>query len=437
MNLLHRAPSPVAETLRKARRFVDETTGVVRMLYEAPLSPGAPRIFGCGSLCRDESVLNDGARSAVSGSASVSRDQAIAGAIGEAIERYSAAFVPDDLVVHARYEDLQGRAIPPASLILYDTKQYGEPDFGYRPLETGRLIGWVNGHSLTRHADVLVPAFAVYQPYPASVLEPPVMQQVTTGLACGNTLEEAIYSALCEVVERDAAMLMWLQSRRAPQVDFATVGPGVLHTTLDRFGELKRHVTLLDVTTDLRIPAYVAMWDGPIYDASGAIFASCAKLDPQRAAAGALTELAQCLIWAASLLDRGVGFRDPRAEALREIEDHVMWPMLPASRAAIEFVRAGERRCNLPDAPTRCDDVLAAIEVCVDRIAARDLEVVVVDVTSPDVRECGLFVVRVIVPGAQPLFFGSGLHRISSRAHSSKYPDRASPSVNLHPHPFP
>ncbi len=437
MNLSHHPPSPVVETLRKARRLVDEATGIVRMVYEAPLSPGAPGIVGCGSLCRSGRVLEDGSRSAVSGSASLTRDQALAGAIGEAVERYSAAYVPDEAIIHARPCDLGREAIDPNSLSLYDAAQYARPDFGYQPPAPDRSIGWVRGHSLTRGVEVLVPAFAVYQPYPATPQEPPVIQQVTTGLACGNTLEEAIYSALCEVVERDAAMLMWLQSRRAPQVDLDAVGQGLLRTTLERYGDSRQYVALLDVTTDLCIPAYVAMWDGPIFGRSGAIFASCAKLDAQRAAVGALTELAQCLVWAASLLDRGVSFRDPRVEGLHEIEDHVMWPLLQSSRSAYGFVRAGERHRAVQDGATCDADVLSTIEDAVGRIAACNLEVIVVDVTSPDVRECGLFVVRVIIPGAQPLFFGTGMERISNRARYVGYPDRASGAINRHPHPFP
>ncbi|TIX47844.1 MAG: hypothetical protein E5V26_01810 [Mesorhizobium sp.] len=74
---------------------------------------------------------------------------------------------------------------------------------------------------------------------------------------------------------------------------------------------------------------------------------------------------------------------------------------------------------------------------CVERIARAGLEVVVVDVTSPDISECGLHVFRAIIPGAQPLYFGSGLHRISVRATSAEYADRASKQINLHPHPFP
>jgi len=53
------------------------------------------------------------------------------------------------------------------------------------------------------------------------------------------------------------------------------------------------------------------------------------------------------------------------------------------------------------------------------------------------VLDSGLHVVRAIIPGSQPLFFGSGMHRISDRARQNEYPDRADMGINLYPHPFP
>jgi ribosomal protein S12 methylthiotransferase accessory factor len=438
MNLQHHPPSMLEETLRKAARLVDDETGIVKLLYEAPACSDAPRIFGCGSMCSDFSDLGYPSEAAVSGSTSMIRDQALAGAIGEAVERYSAAFVPYDQLVFEPYKSVIGEALSPCSLTLYSDDQYERPGFGYKPVSPEQSIGWVTGHSLTRDCAVLVPAFAVYQPYRSRSGESPVIQQVTTGLACGNTLEEAILSATCEVVERDAAMLMWLQKRRPPKVFDGNISPTLLSAVLERFGGSRQFVSLLDITTDLSIPAYIAVWDGPIYGKHGTIFASCASLSPGRAAAGALTELAQCLMWAGSLLDSAKHVPDPAIECLSEIEDHVLWPLGNTARSAFAFALASQRTVSFAERPEpRSRDVLHAIMSCVEMIAAAGLEVVAVDVTAPDILESGLRVVRVLIPGTQPLYFGTGLHRVSDRARQNPYPDRDSDALNLHPHPFP
>lgn len=366
--------------------------------------------------------------------------RAIVGAIGEAVERYSAAFVPYDQVILRSYASVGEGAVSPWSMVLYNDAQYEQPEFGYKRVDPEEPIGWVTGYSLTQDRPILVPAFAVYQPYRSQAGESPVIQQVTTGMACGNTLEEAILSAICEVVERDASMLMWMQTRRPPKVVTGDSNSTALLEVLGRFGSVQRYVTLLNVTTDLSIPAYVAVWDGPIASECGAIFASCASLSPGRAAVGALTELAQCLMWAGSLVDKGVHLPDPAIEQLSLIEEHVLWSLRPTTRPAFAFALSSERQVAFDE---RSElglvdvDVLQAIMRCVELIAAAGLEVIVVDVTSPDIRECGLHVVRAIIPGAQPLYFGSGMHRVSDRARQNHYLDRAADEVNLHPHPFP
>ena len=438
MRLQHHPPSELEETLRKATRLVDEETGIVKLLYEAPVAPDAPRIFGCGSMCSDYSGLGYPSETSVSGSTALVRDQAIVGAIGEAVERYSAAFVPYDQVMLRSYASVAEGAVSPWSIVLYGDAQYEQPEFGYKRVDPEEPIGWVTGYSLTQDRPILVPAFAVYQPYQSQAGESPVIQQVTTGMACGNTLEEAILSAICEVVERDASMLMWMQTRRPPKVATGDKSPTALSEVLGRFGSVERYVTLLDVTTDLSIPAYVAVWDGPIANERGAIFASCASLSPRRAAIGALTELAQCLMWAGSLVDKGAHLPDPAIEQLSLIEEHVLWPLRPTTRPAFAFALSSERQVAFGErSEPGLVDVLEAIMRCVEMIAAAGLEVIVVDVTSPDIRECGLHVVRAIIPGAQPLYFGAGMHRVSDRARQNPYPDRAADMVNLHPHPFP
>jgi ribosomal protein S12 methylthiotransferase accessory factor len=438
MRLEHHPPTPSAETLVRALRLVDAETGVIRMLYEVPTAPDAARIFGCGAVTSDKVTTGFPSEISISGSAALSRDDAIAGAIGEAVERYSAVYTPKDRLFYAPFAAIAGEAVDPSALTLYDAQQETRPGFGYRAPGPDESIAWVEGWSLTRARAILVPAFAVYQPYDRGKDEAPVVQMVTTGLACGATLEEAILAGLCEVVERDAAMLLWLQSRRMPRVVPNIGVPAGIAGALRRFGENVRHITLLDATSDIAIPTYVAVWDGPLAGACGAVFASCAKPSETAAAIGALTELAQCVMWAASLIQGETPLPDPKTAGFQRIEEHVLWPLRPDARPAWNFAVASPRLAYFgagADAPLR--DVLDAIENGVDHVARANLEVIAVDVTSPDIAETGLRVVRVILPGAQPLFFGRGLHRISGRARHLPYPDRAARGINLHPHPYP
>src|SRR5262249_43048999 len=94
LNLQSRPFTSPAETRRKAVRAGGEEAGIIRRLFEAPVAPDSPRVFAYGALTGDLACLGYPSDVILSGSTSLVRDQAIAGAIGESIERYSAAFVP-------------------------------------------------------------------------------------------------------------------------------------------------------------------------------------------------------------------------------------------------------------------------------------------------------------------------------------------------------
>src|SRR5687768_6749632 len=124
MKLQSRPFSNPAETLQKAMRAVDEETGIIRLVHEAAAAPDAPKLFGYGSLCGDLRYIGYTSKSPVGVSTSLDRDQAIAGAIGESIERYSAEFVPYEAVIVRPYSAIADQAISPWSLTLYDEDQY-------------------------------------------------------------------------------------------------------------------------------------------------------------------------------------------------------------------------------------------------------------------------------------------------------------------------
>jgi ribosomal protein S12 methylthiotransferase accessory factor YcaO len=107
----------------------------------------------------------------------------------------------------------------------------------------------------------------------------------STGLASGNTMEEAKLHALLEVIERDAERVMpyceercFLLESDLPEVE----------DILQRSAQEGLQVQFLDITTELGVPCYKAFAQGP----GGEILKGCAAhLDGKRAAVSALLEL--------------------------------------------------------------------------------------------------------------------------------------------------
>ncbi|MFD2082864.1 ribosomal protein S12 methylthiotransferase accessory factor [Actinopolymorpha cephalotaxi] len=418
------------DAIAKALRLVDSDSGVIRTLFESPMNPDTPQVFGYGSILADTTAFGVEDFGTLNGSTSTSRQQAAAGALGEAVERYAARFVPYGDLVWASPAELGENAIDPVDLVLYDEEQYARPDFPFREPARADILPWVEGHSLTRNRTVLVPAEAVFM-HTVHAGSRGFVQQTTNGLACGNTREEAVLSGLYEVVERDASMLTWLRRSENPTLDLGTAkDPGLL-AAQRLFETARMRVRLVDITTT-GIPAVLAMTWLRGRNNGVPVVSSAANLSLQRAARSALEELAQCVPWVISMLDRPGGRPRKPLDALTSTEDHVLWIVEPERRHLADFLLRSTQTVMLGDEPFSAADVLGEIRECVSRLAAEELEVVVVDVTTPDVAEVGLSVVRTLVLGSIPLYFGSGLWRAGPRARAA-----LGAGINHCPHPFP
>jgi YcaO-like protein with predicted kinase domain len=111
----------------------------------------------------------------------------------------------------------------------------------------------------------------------------------STGLAAGNTLEEAKLRALLEVIERDAEKVMPYTPERCflLESDCPSVQGVLKHCT-------RAGVQVLDITSEFGLPCYKAFVQAP----DGAMFKGCGThLDGKRAMLSALTELPCHATW--------------------------------------------------------------------------------------------------------------------------------------------
>jgi ribosomal protein S12 methylthiotransferase accessory factor YcaO len=142
-------------------------------------------------------------------------EQAHAGALMEAVERYSGEYC-DYPIFTGTYADAceNARSRGDESIVL-------SPDElivpSITPFCSHTMLEWVTGFDLMYHVPAMVPRNAVLCPYrPLFTNTVAIHFASTNGLASGNTLEEALCHALCEVVERDAVALAMTHLQLVP-----------------------------------------------------------------------------------------------------------------------------------------------------------------------------------------------------------------------------
>jgi ribosomal protein S12 methylthiotransferase accessory factor len=273
-----------------------------------------------------------------------------------------------------------------------DTKNFLSKVFEASKVAENRSIAWIKARRLPDGAETWFPLdLCCRRPAGQQNFAPPL--KLSTGCAAGETFEAAALRAALELVERDAAALWWRGGCRghpiAPDSDAGQAAAALLAAA--RQGKGDRQTWLLDITTDIEIPAVAAL--SAREDGYGFAFGFAARLAIADAARAALFELFQVELGqhvvAAKRHESGEG-------ALNE-NDRRQW------RRASLF---NTRGCALlepdgapnPASPGVPDEPTAGLRHIVERLHAHDIRAYALDLTRPDL---GVPVVRVLAPGLQ------------------------------------
>lgn len=343
----------------------------------------------------------------------MTREEAIASAIGEATERYCAYHWNPQRTWVAKWSDLKTRRISPRSCVLYSERQYATADWPYARWTPDQEVAWIDGVDLLDGTAVAVAASMVYLIFPPPRLEDYFAPSTSNGLAAGPTLPGAILGGLCEVMERDAMLIAWLNRLPAIELelDDASTLSGRIYRHYAHFGV---NVRAFLMPSDLPAATIMAISfeDDPSRPAN-VVGLGCHP-DPRVALRKALFELCQARPAEASrFLSKPPGGRLSRYEDVHTLDDHSSFMSQMERRDEFAFLwQSGERKSieQLPN--PSAGDVEKDLQHCARELAAKGHRAAAVELTTPDLVDYGIHVVRVIVPGLQPVHFGHGEERL-------------------------
>jgi ribosomal protein S12 methylthiotransferase accessory factor len=309
----------------------------------------------------------------------------------EAIERYSGIFQGDEIRITKRFTDFaEGDAILSNEVQLFSEAQiraryepqppgsHPVPD----PIDPSAKIEWSPAWSLRDKKFRYLPTGLMYFFYHGDHTD-------SNGCAAGNTREEAIVQGFLELVERDAYAIWWYNRLRRSEVDLDQFDDSYVRDLTTQFANHGRKVWVLDVTSDLGVPTYVAIMHWMKNGQQNIEFGSGAHFDRRIALLRALTELSQFL--SIGLMGGGSGEK-PSLDGVTPLKLENYPFLLPATHPVV----SPELGIDVPLDSVR-EQVEASVEVA--RRAGHDF--MVLDQTRPDVE---VPVVRVIVPGLRHFY---------------------------------
>jgi ribosomal protein S12 methylthiotransferase accessory factor len=436
--------TPPTLALPRLRTFVSPYTGVVRSVDELLAAPDEHRLISIGCEVADGTSTVGGPVEEYASSEHPLREAAEAASIGEALERYSASFVPAERLFVCTADELPG-AVDPDRFALFHHTQFADPAFPFHPFRRDTPVSWVPGFALPSGTVAYLPAQLAFMAWGRLAPgEMPIAYSTSSGLACAPTLEEAILAGLLELIERDAVMLTWYGRLSLPLLDWSG-DDELVRLDARYFAPTGLRYAAVDLSVFCGVPAVLGVVHG-VPDTLGALGVGAAGA-PTLAVAWrkALAEAFAVQRW---VRDRSVERPEDVDRTAREItgfDGHTMFYAHPKRAARATFLDgSAERRDSQDVAPLDGSNVLERIEVVCDRLAQRQVSAFAVDVTSPDVRSAGFHVVRVVAPELCQLdaierarFLGGS--RLYEAAFEAGLVERALTvsDLNPDPHPFP
>jgi ribosomal protein S12 methylthiotransferase accessory factor len=428
----YRSVSPRA-TVARFRKHVSPLTGVVSLLEridaDVPMNTNFQAVHNFSAPAMSLNELRAGLGGGSFGKGSTA-EQGEASALMEAMERYSGIYQGDEIRVTKRFTDFPaGDAIMPNDMLLFSDAQYRQNPAAIADEIESRTIparfnpltkmDWTPVWSLRDRRFRYLPTGLMYFFYPG----PGEFNADSNGCAAGNTLAEAIVQGFLELVERDSYAIWWYNRLQRPEVDLSGIQDSYIRDLQALLADNGRKLWVIDITSDLAVPSYVAMAHWVDSDGKDNVeFGSGAHFDSRIALLRAITELNQFL--SIGLMGGGDGDKSSLdGETPLRLQEH---PYLTPNGAPPIRPDSGATFNRL--------DTSMQVAACVDVARKAGLDFLVLDQTRPDI---GVPVVRVIVPGMRHFYrrFAPGrLYDVPIKLGWRETPVAESELNQIHPH---
>jgi ribosomal protein S12 methylthiotransferase accessory factor len=405
--------------------YASRYTGLFSRTTPVPRRPHDPEVFvWSGTLPR---WGPDGVELAAGGAGWDEQAAEMAG-VGEAVERWLPQPLPQDRSVEASFErwPLNEPAVEPERWVLFHPEQYAQAGFPFAPLTRSSVCRWVCcRHMLTGEPYWAPEEFVFLAPRRGQLHQ--FGPAISTGMSCGCEGDPVVLRGLQEVIERDALVGAWwgrypLEEHDVGRV-FALLGPE-LPARLSRpnlryrcyrvASPFSEHVTIATLEGDDR--------EGFCFSVGSA----CRETAPDS--------------WRKSLLEAVQGRHYVRFLKARDAERGaaVEMPDDFAQHAAFYSHHPERRRATILERATWVGEESEAeredLRGLVERLRPRP--VLFRSLTPPplSIEKMGWVVVRVLVPGLQPLH---GSHRLPFLGGELWRPRGLREWGEMPPHPFP
>lgn len=423
-------------------------TGVVGGTLKLPGADGDGRMSIYAASTGNLAAVLDGVRVSTRGASTWGTIDGAGGAfdsedarllsIAEGVERYSSCVYDEEQFVWATARELGAEAVDLTQFPSVSEAETKRTPAWVAP-NVDAPMRWVRSVCMMTGAIRWIPAIAVYLHLPFASIGERFTIPISTGCALHTDPQLAIRNALLEVIERDAVALTWLQQIRWPRLnttllsDSEEVAMAMQPTSTET-------MQYFNATTDLGVPTVYGVSVVPNHPTVRQVVVAVTSWDFDSAVIKLVREGISCRI---ALEHRQLERTDPTQ--FFAVHDGALYMASPERSSAFDFLlddSLGPRGMAQPAQTLGTDaDGAEAVRWLLDILQERGMTAYVVNMTSREVNDAGLFCVRVIVPQLMPLSFVHttqfrGSRRLYDAPANMGYVVRREEDLNPWPQPF-
>lgn len=387
-------------SINRIGRFVVDNPKIVKKIYRTPNYNDEPQLYQYSSQFIDGKSLEVSTDSIASGT-SFNNNNALLKLLGETVERYSLSVYDKNTLVYKSFNELissNENALDPREMSLL-------PQFCKTNKDKLNDIKfyWITGKSLITNSNILIPAQLVFAPYSYSKAEPILQMPISTGAAAGETVYDAIYRGICEVIERDSFMIHYYNNLNSPGLNLQALGNKKNSKIIKIFKRYNLELYVNDITTDIGVPAVVSI----VIDRTGMGPAVCiglkAGFDMNQNVIGATEEALMVRSW---IRDEYMYLKPKHSspKIISSIEERAnFWCPMSAIHYLDFWLSANQNKGPYKPHRFRRSSYKEKVMELIRMLGPKGYDIVYIDITAPAVRKYGVKVVKVIIPQLQPV----------------------------------
>lgn len=421
----------------------DKRNGIVHAFGRIFQYYDEPKFFQYYARVADPALKLHGDYGTAGGFSFLSKKTAALKCLAEALERYALENTDSASITFAPASRLQKKYLDPRDVVSFsDGQRQLRPELR---LDPAGPFGWVLGKEISSNEDIYIPAQLVYLLYKRQIGESIVRMPISTGAAAGTSLSAAIYRGMCEIIERDAFMITYLNKLQRIPVAINNPRNPAMKLIAQMAKNYNIDLRLFDISTDLEMYTFLAVAVDTTGIGAAISTGLKSSLDPMEAMIGALHEVFHPRTWIRrekenfdgaddlsaplSLSQRGLLWA--RKEAIEQLDFLLQNKRKPISVESYQNRSKGSTQKDLTYMATVLDEM--------------DYHTYYVDITPKNggIAKSSFKVAMVIIPELHPLYLDErfrylGGNRIYDVPVKLGYLDKAhgEHELNAFPHPF-